>query len=84
MCLPWAPLLALSIVLAQFMNSVTIGYFEHLQMGPTPRVVNTNVPQLNDRLLDAQRPALATVGAMRIALPPDRASDSRPSPPTTS
>jgi len=76
-CLAWAPLLALSIVLAQLMNSVTVGYFEHPQMGPTTPLVDANMPQFNDSFLDAKDPALAMIGSMHIAVPPDRAGDNR-------
>ena len=80
--LQWAPLLATTIVLAQMMNSVAVSYFERPRIVPTTPVVNTDIPQFDDRFLDAKAPAVAKVGSIRIAVPPDRASDNRSSPRT--
>src|SRR5260370_41574424 len=54
--LQWAPLLATTIVLAQMMNSVAVSYFERPRIVPTTPVVNTDIPQFDDRFLDAKGP----------------------------
>jgi hypothetical protein len=82
-CLSWAPLLVISIVLAQIMNSAFIRYLERPQEASTTPVVNTNMPHVDDRLLDATNPAVAMVGSMYVATAPDRAADNRLSTRTT-
>lgn len=82
MCLSWAPPLVLSIVLAQIMNLAFMSYFERPHESAATPVVTTNMPHVDDWLLDAKNPAVARVGSMYVAIPPDRASDNRLSPGT--
>ncbi len=71
--LQWAPLLATTIVLAQMMNSVAVSYFERPRIVPTTPVVNTDIPQFDDRFLDAkprQSPRSAPYGSQSRPIAP--------------